>query len=78
MKIHALTSIFGLSQAAFYGNAYTNQYVGQPSYPRPVPNGYMPIHPHRPVPGTVPSKTSAATKKQIHQGALCGKITDFR
>ena len=78
MKIHALTSFFGISQAAFYGNAYTgnqyNQYI-----PRPGPIGYMPMHPNRPSSGTVPSKpVPAEAKRQVHQGALCGKITDFR
>ena len=74
MKIHTFTSIFGISQAAFYGNAYNNQYIGQSPYPRPGPNGLIPIH--RPGPRTVPS--TPVPKKQLHQGALCGKITDFR
>ena len=78
MKIHAMTSIFGISQAAFYGNAYIsnqyNQYI-----PRPGPIRYMPLHPHHPSSGTVPSKpVPAEAKRQVHQGALCGKITDFR
>ena len=76
MKIHAFTSIFGISQAAFYGNHY-NQYI-----PRPGPIGYMPMHPgtvHRPGPGMVPSKpVPAEAKRQVHQGALCGEITNFK
>ena len=79
MKIQVLTSIFGISEAAFYGNAYSNhynQYVPRPGAFNRVP--YMPGHPHRPGPGMVQSKVPAVAKKQVHQGALCGKITDFR
>ena len=81
MKIQILTSIFGISEAAFYGNAYSNhynQYVPRPGAFNGVPSGYMPGHPHRPGPGMVQSKVPAVSKKQVHQGALCGKITDFR
>ena len=81
MKIQALTLIFGISEAAFYGNAYSNhfnQYVPRPGAFNGVSSGYMPGHPYRPGSGTVPSKVPAVAKKQVHQGALCGKITDFR
>ena len=80
MKIQVLTSIFGISEAALYGNAYSNhyQYVPRPGAFNGVPSGYMPGHPHRPGSGIVQSKVPAVSKKQVHQGALCGKITDFR
>ena len=81
MKIQVLTSIFGISEAAFYGNAYSNhfnQYVPRPGAFNSLPSGYMPGHPHRSGPGMVQSKVPAVAKKQVHQGALCGKITDFR
>ena len=81
MKIQVLTSIFGISEAAFYGNAYSNhfnQYVPRPGAFNSLPSGYMPGHPHRSGPGMVQSKVPAVAKKQVHQGALCGKITDFK
>lgn len=73
MKIQTLTSFFGLSQGAFYGNAYGNYMMGSPSYQRPVQNGYIPIV-NNLQPRPIPTHVSPKPKKPNPHGERCDKV----
>ena len=76
MKIQTLTSICAITQAAFYKTSNENYRPNSKSfYPRPKSKKNMLVNDQK-IPTTVSPKP--APRKNIHQDALCGKITDFR